>query len=417
MSDKYDIVIIGGGLSGLSAALELEKFNLKILVLEKEDRVGGRVKTDSVDGFRLDRGFQVYLSDYPDGKDILDYAALDLKAFKSGALCFSDYEKFEVLDPRRHKLALPKMAFSPVGSFMDKIRMGNLNARLQAASIDEIFDRPEHTTLDYLHQHRFSNHIIERFFRPFFGGIFLEQKLETSSRMFEFVMKMFGQGLATVPAKGMEEIPKQMKDRLKHTQFRFHSDVKEVRGNEIVMGNSENITCDHIIIATQPDQLLKQVESSNEWRNSATYYFSAEKSILKDNIIGLNYRNNRLVNSVTEMSAVSEAYAPKGSHLMSVSLAEVPNKAVEEVTRDIKNELALTFGESVQGWKFLRNYHIRKSLPAPASLAYDMPISETMIREGVYLAGDYLLHGSINAALRSGKLAAQQAVLHFDVNR
>ncbi len=416
MTGKYDVVIIGGGLAGLSAAIELEKFNLKVLILEKEDRVGGRVKTDVMNGYRLDRGFQVYLTEYPEGKALLDYDALNLSSFAPGAICFNGSKKFEVYDTTRDKWAVPKMAMSPVGDFMDKVRMGNLNARLKKATISDIFERPEHTTMKYLQGQRFSKKIVDRFFQPFLSSIFLEPGLDTSSRMFEFVFKMFAQGAAAVPAGGMEQIPIYLKNALKRTEFRFHTQVKSVGSNEVILENEENIHCENIIVATA-SPLIPQMASDIKWQSAATYYFAANRSVLKKNIIALQYNPKRLVNNFAVMSDISKHYSPKGKHLVSVSLTHIPNDSVEEVTRQIRNELSPAFGPSVHQWEFLKNYHINKALPDTGNARNDVPITETRIRDGLYLAGDQLLNASINGALKSGKLAAQAAVLHFDANR
>ncbi len=417
MESNYDVVIVGAGLSGLAAAIELEKFDLRILVLEKTGRAGGRVKTDELDGFLLDRGFQVYLTEYPEGKQILDYDALDLKPFYSGALCFSKGQKFTVTDTNRHPLLKPKMALSPVGSFMDKIRMGNMAARLKGVSVEDIFERPSHTTADYLHQKGFSRKIIERFFQPFYSGIFLERDLSTSSRMFEFVFKMFAEGYAAIPAQGMEQIPKQLKSRLKNTEFRFHSEVINIDGKNLQLKEGDKLSCDHIIIATDADGVLSQLNTAIPWQRAATYYYAAEKSVLKKNIIALNYRQPRLVNNFTVLTDTASTYAPSHQHLISVSLNDIPAESVEEVSREIKNELALTFGSEVQAWKFLKNYHLKKALPRPENIKGDIPFSETRLRDGLYLAGDHLLHGSINAALVSGKRAAQAAVFNYNANK
>lgn len=416
MESNYDVVIIGAGIAGLSAALELEKYDLRILVLEKTDRVGGRVKTDEVDGFLLDQGFQVYLTEYPEGKMLLDYDDLNLKPFYSGAVCYRNDRKFTITDTKRHKLKLPSMALSPVGSLMDKIRLGNLNARLKTVAVEDIFSRPEYTTLEYLKQKGFSDKIIERFFRPFFAGIFLENELETSSRMFEFVFKMFAEGNATIPAGGMEDIPKQMKSRLKSTEFMFHSEVSKIEGKRIELKNGDPIESEHIVVATDADKILPQLTSEIPWRQTATYYYSADKSPLNNNIIALNYAKPKVVNNFTVLTDTAKNYAPKGKHLISVSLSEVPSESVEEVSREIKNELALTFGAEVQSWKFLKNYHIKKALPIPEDVQGEIPFSETQIKEGLYLAGDHLLNGSINGAMKSGKLAAQSVVFNFNAD-
>jgi phytoene dehydrogenase-like protein len=128
---QYDAIIIGAGLAGLTAALHLEKYNLRPLIIDKDERVGGRIKTDEIDGFLLDRGFQVILEDYPILQEYLNLKDLYLQSFEPGAILFNDTEKFKVRDVRRKPFSALAMAFSPVGTFMDKVRLGNMVTELQ----------------------------------------------------------------------------------------------------------------------------------------------------------------------------------------------------------------------------------------------------------------------------------------------
>ena len=411
MNGNYDVVIIGAGIAGLIAAKHLEDYNLKVLVLDKSDRAGGRIKTDQHNGFLMDHGFQVLLTAYPEAQKYLDYDALDLRKFRAGAICFRKDSRFEVNDG--NFLTSLVMAFSPVGTLMDKIRMGNLQAESKKTEIRDLFNKPEVTTESYLKQRRFSSTIMDRFFRPFFGGIFLEQDLSTSSRMFEFVFKMMAEGDTVIPAKGIEEIPRQIKEKLKRTEFRFHTEVESISGQTIYLKGGETIQCPRIVVASTPSGLIPQLESLVKWQETATYYFEADKSVLHKNTIALNYEEDRLVNNFTVLSDTSPAYAPKKKHLVSVSLTHIPEKSVEEITQEIKNELDPAFGPGVDSWKFIRNYHIPKALPSPLNTQYEIPFTETRIREGLYLAGDHLLNGSLNAAMKSGELAAKAVVLDF----
>ena len=416
MDSKYDFVIVGAGLVGLTAAVELEKFNLKLLIIDAEDRAGGRIKTDHEGGFLLDHGFQVFLDAYPEAKNQLDYQSLNLKSFNPGALCFDRYKKFEVHDTSRNKGALPKMLFSPVGSFMDKVRMGNLSARLRASSLEEIFERPEHSTEDYLKQSRYTKKIINRFFKPFFSGIFLDNELQTSSRMFEFVFKMLAEGNATLPAKGMEAIPMQLRGKLERTEFRFHTKAVQVSPQSVTTSEGDTISCKGVIVATEADKLILGYESSMKWQQTATYYFSADQSPFSKQLIALNYHKESDINLFSVPSEIAPSYAPKGKHLICVSLKNIPKESTEEVAEGIKRELSLAFGNSVLQWKFLKNYHIHKALPTPENMKSEIPFTETRLKPGLYLAGDYLLNGSINGAMRSGHLAAQAAIFDYNAN-
>lgn len=218
---NHDVLIVGAGLSGLCCARQLRQQGVRCLVLEASSGVGGRIRTDIVDGFRLDRGFQVFLTSYPEAKAILDYQALDLKPFLPGALIRYDGRFHEMTDPWRRPSSAIRSLFSPIGSITDKFRIARFRSRLLRGSIYDRFRDPETTSLQALQDAGFSPSIIERFFRPFLGGIFLDSELRTSSRMLNFVFRMFSLGKACLPAEGMEAIPRQLAAALSPDSIRL----------------------------------------------------------------------------------------------------------------------------------------------------------------------------------------------------
>ena len=167
-----EVVIIGGGLAGLSCALSLEAAGVPVTLLEATDRPGGRVSTDSVEGFRLDRGFQVLLTAYPEAARLLDYDALQLRNFEPGALVWHSGKFHRFADPVRNPGGAAQFLFDSIVPLADKLNVAKLRARVQAGTWEEMFARPEKTTRDYLHAVPFTANIIERFFEPFFGGVF-----------------------------------------------------------------------------------------------------------------------------------------------------------------------------------------------------------------------------------------------------
>ena len=183
----YKIHIIGAGVSGLVAARVLEDNGYNPVILEATDRVGGRVKTDTKEGYPLDHGFQVLLTAYPAAQKYLNLDALELQKFIPGAVIFNNGKKKTIGDPLRNISLLIPTLFSGIGTFSDKLIILKLNRLLKKTTLSEIFVKAEKTTLQYLRNFGFSEEIINQFFKPFFGGIFLEPELETSSRMFEFV--------------------------------------------------------------------------------------------------------------------------------------------------------------------------------------------------------------------------------------
>lgn len=202
-ASEKKVLIVGGGLAGLACAIRLHQSGARPLIFEGSDGVGGRVRTDEVDGFLLDRGFQVFLDAYPEAGALLDMDKLDLRAFRPGALIYQTSGMRRIMDVLREPRHLIESALAPVGSLADKLRVARLRWRLMRLSTEEIAGHEDMTTESYLKHAGFSPAMIDGFFRSFYGGIFLERELQTSSRMFEFTFKMFSQGSATLPSRGM----------------------------------------------------------------------------------------------------------------------------------------------------------------------------------------------------------------------
>lgn len=405
------IYIIGAGVAGLVAAFELEKAGYSPVILEASEGIGGRMKTDEVDGFLLDHGFQVLLTAYPEAKKYLDFAALDLKYFEPGAVIFGAKDTFIISDPLRNPLKVVSMAFSKVGSFLDKVKMFNLTQMLKNKKIEEIFNDTSIPTHQYLLDYGFTEQFISNFFKPFFRGIFLEKDLNTSSRMFEFVFKMFSQGMGAVPEKGMIQIPKMLREQLKSTEIIFDSKVTAVQGTEIKLEGGETILADRLIIATQPDKFMKQLEGQfPKPKSVVTLYFSLHKSFMSSAMLGLVPRENHLINNLVFMSDVSPAYATNGRALLSVSILDTELKE-KELIKAVQSELeSLTLINS-DFFKFIKSYYISYAIPTVEDVKNSIPFTECKIADHVFLAGDYLLNGSINAAMTSGRTAAE-AVVH-----
>ncbi|MGW8282939.1 MAG: NAD(P)/FAD-dependent oxidoreductase, partial [Gemmatimonadota bacterium] len=252
MADRdADVLIAGAGLAGLVCARKLIRAGLEPLVLEASDAPGGRVRTDEVDGFRLDRGFQVLLTAYPVTRQILDYDRLDLRPFEPGALLRMDGGFHRIADPFRRPGAVPATLRAPVGTFGDKLRVARLALSLRRDSVEEILTRDESTTRERLEALGFSPRVVEAFFRPFLGGVFLDAELATSSRMFEFVFKMFGAGPVAVPAAGMGAISGQLADGLGSDTLRTGAPVASVTRDSVTLESGERLTGKAVVVATE----------------------------------------------------------------------------------------------------------------------------------------------------------------------
>ncbi|WP_317175130.1 FAD-dependent oxidoreductase [Hymenobacter qilianensis] len=227
------IVIIGAGLAGLACANYLHRAGRPVLVLDGADAVGGRVRTDvTPEGFRLDRGFQVLLTRYPEVERLLDYGAADLRAFRSGAVIrLADGRETTLQNPLQQPLAAFTALTSPIGSLTDKLRIMQLVLQVRSQTSQQLLSQPATDTLTFLRRYGWSEQIIDSFFRPFFGGVFLDRSLSTASNFFEFVFQQFVIGEAVVPALGIQQIPEQLAARLPAASVRLNTLVEAVGGN------------------------------------------------------------------------------------------------------------------------------------------------------------------------------------------
>ncbi|MBC5839012.1 protoporphyrinogen/coproporphyrinogen oxidase [Flavobacterium muglaense] len=406
---KPTVTIIGAGISGLSAAIHLQRQGFAVKILEASDRAGGRIKTDVVKGFLLDRGFQVLLTSYPEAKELLDYDSLNLKRFLPGATVLYDGGTFEIADPFRRPSALLATAFAPVGSLKDKANTFFLKKKLVSKSIETLFAQKQQSSYDQLKAYGFSQKMIDRFFKPFFSGIFLEDDLQTPNRMFDFVMKMFSEGDAAVPALGMEEIPKQLVKQLPDGCIQYNTAATAIEGNTIITANGEKIISDTILIATEANRFIAKYkpEITLAHQSVTNVYFETLVAPSDKAVVILNASSNRqIVNNLTVMSNVSKQYAPDGKVLVSVSCNGILGLSEQELIDKIKSELTPWFGQELQDWELLKSYEIQYALPKLKELKDDVSLTDVKLADNLYCCGDHLMNGSINAAIKSGRLVA-----------
>lgn len=410
------VVIIGAGLAGLACAVKLTQAGQSVRVLEASDRVGGRVRSDVVDGFTLDHGFQVLLTAYPACRELLDYDSLRLQPFEPGALVRHG-GRFSMLgDPWRRPTTAFATLTSPVGSFADKARIAKLRFDAGRGSLEQLFERPNMPTLERLERAGFSRPMIDQFFKPFLGGVYLDPSLQTSSRMLEFVFRMFSAGDIAVPADGMAAIPRQLADRLPRGVLSLNTSVESVRDGVVTLTSGESLRPAKIVVATESSaaaRLLQTESLDTGWRTTTTHYFQADHSPDKRRMLmlaGDEYLRDasHRIGTVVVMSDVARAYAPPGKCLISVGMAESTGQASEPLDQElasVKRQLANWFGEpAIDGWQHLRTYRVPYGLPIVA-----LERLERVRRQGdVLVCGDYLETPSINGAMQSGMATADE---------
>jgi phytoene dehydrogenase-like protein len=412
-----DVLIIGAGLSGLSCALELQRHGISFQIVDASDAVGGRVRTDVVDGFRFDRGFQVMLTAYPELRRILDYKQLQLCDFEPGAMVWHNNDWHHVADPRRAPAKLGKTLVSPLGRLTDKLAVVKTALRLSGKPERKIFSEQEVTTETALRNAGFSEQMIDRFFRPFLGGIFLERDLKTSSRKFEFVFRMFSEGYASLPAKGMQAIPDQLASRLPANSIRLNARVNSIESGTARLITGEEIRARKFVIATDAAACARLVPQFDAPPALATecMYFSVPEPPHSQPVLMLNGDHDGPINNMSVISNIAPSYAPEGVALISISVIGTTYPDEARLERAVRAQLENWFGEQTKTWRFLQSYRVWNALPAQFAGASGLQIRPSRVSEGIYLAGDHLDSASLNGAVASGRRAAEAVAVDMGV--
>ena len=398
-----EVVIVGAGLAGLVAAKVLEQHGVSPVLLEASDGVGGRVRSDIVDGFVLDRGFQVLLTGYPEIYRHLNLSELDLRLFEPGAIVWREGKGHIVGDPFRRPKTLTSTSLAPIGTLADKARIAKFRATLKSADPRELLRGDDMPTASALRAMGFSSKMIDRFFRPLVGGIQLDPNLATSRRMFDVIFRTLATGDSAVPAKGMGEISAQLAAQLTSTSLYLNTSVTAVQPHSVSVSGGHTISAQHIVVATEgpvASKLLGLPEVTS--RSAGCVYFSAPMAPVNGAYVILDGTGQGPVLNVSVMSHVSPHYAPADRHLIAAALPGVCDGDLENIAR---TQLRSWWGAQVDDWQHLRTYRIPHGQPgqdAPFS-----PKKRVALGEDLFVCGDHRDTGSIQGAMYSGRRTAE----------
>ncbi len=423
------VLIIGAGLAGLCCAKHLGDAGRPTILIDAADAPGGRVRTDRhADGFLLDRGFQVFLDSYPEAADVLDLEALNLKPFEPGSYTrLGNIDRWLPLsDPYRRPSRALATALSPAATLKDKWLISKLRRDVRRGDLERLLvDSEPRSTLDYLRAFGFSDRIIETFFRPFFGGVFLDRSLSTSARLFRWLFRLFADGNACVPAAGMEAIPRQLAARLKHCEMRMNTRVASIGDDSVTLESGEVLTGCAVVVATNAtvartllgDRLQGPTVTM---RRTATLYFAADKPVVPDNLLLLSGATDKAaspVNTIAQLSVAAPSYAPADQQLLSVSVVDVPKADDAELIEMVRHGMAhLVGGDYAAALRHLRTYHIEEALPSQPPPTLAQPHKPAKIGDRLFVCGDYRDTASINGAMLSGRRAAEAVAATVQVD-
>ncbi|MFB6267767.1 MAG: NAD(P)/FAD-dependent oxidoreductase [Halodesulfurarchaeum sp.] len=423
--DAHRVVIVGGGLAGLNAARILAEMDMAVTVLEADGAVGGRVGTEEVDNLRLDTGFQVLFTAYPEVRRSLDLEALSLRPFPAGVVVCRENHRSVLADPRRDPGKAVETVFSRDLAIGDLYRLYTLYRELAGIDVGSIFQSPDRTIRAALERRGFSDRFVRNLAEPLFGGITLDPTLSTSSRVFQFVVKMLAEGRAAVPARGMRQIPKQLADRATAAGATIETEttVVDIQRNGssgdggpedpvTVVLDAGTVEADHVVVATDPPTAKRLTDVSSiptEGRGTVTQYFTLPSG----NPIGtqprlLLHAGGSVPNHVAVLSAVAPGYAPDDAILLSASTPGTPDDTAAELARKTRDALAGWYPEaSFDDLTLRRTYRIPfAQFAQPPGIHEELP-GVAAPGGNVFLAGEFTEHASIQGALSSGRRAAE----------
>jgi hypothetical protein len=400
--ERAEVVVIGAGLAGLSAAATLHQAGRDVIIVEASDDIGGRVRTDLVDGFVLDRGFQILLTAYPELSRQLDVAALDLKAFDPGAIVMFNGTAHRIVDPLRQPRHAIDTVRAPIGSPIDKARIARLRRSRSRTPVPELLRGRDMSTREALRADGFSPTIIERFFRPLFGGIQLDPSLATSRRMFDAIFSTLARGDSAVPSAGMHAIPRQLSTRIAPERILLDTPVTRLDGT-VVYTNRGTIAAGAVIVATEGPVAVALLGLPPVGSNPVSCaWFAADRPPFTDKLIALDGSGSGPALNVAVLSNVAPTYAPPGQALIA---AACPGVADPDIEQAVRAQLRGWWGPGVDQWRHLRTDAIAHG--QPTQRVPFAPKQRIALGSGLFVCGDHRDTASIQGALFSGRRCAE----------
>lgn len=409
------IVIVGAGLAGLACARELARAGRPFLLLEAAPSPGGCQRTTHRDGFTLDHGFQVVLSSYPAVAKLVDIHSLEPRWFESGAMLHHGGGLHHLTSPLSNPLTA---VFSRSLTLGDKTRLASLGLRLLATPEYTLTARcasPKDTsTAEFLSGAGFSREFIDRFARPFFGGVFLDNPLETSAGLFLLYLKRFLTGTAWLPSGGIAALPQAIASRIPAQCLRYNTQVASIaieagKATGVYLANDTFLPASKVVLAVDEPSAceLLDLPAPPSGRSVAVVYFKTQTSLYKRPCLVLPDAPAPVVRHFVQITNIAPSYAPFDWHLVSATVLDPEHHASGTLHEAASREITTIFPHAQGSLSHLETIHVPYAVPAqPPGFGARIPFPN--LPANVYTANNQASGASIQAALESGLQTARR---------
>lgn len=406
----YDVVIVGAGIAGLNCAAVLHRNRKSFIILESSDRPGGRIKTDVVDAFQLDRGFQVLQTGYPEASRTLDFETLNLRKFPAGVAVRCNGKFHVIADPRRHPRHLFSTLFSPIGCLKDRFLMLKLANDVSRCSLEELFSEEEQPALKFLEDWGFSTGFISRFFVPFFAGACLDPQIAASSRVLKYIFRVFAQGDAALPSRGMEDIPRQIAGCLPPDSISFNSKVVKLGETSVMVEDGTLYHGRNVVLATAQNALpaLLSEQPSLPTIGESCFYYSADwLPPFREPFLLLNGEGRGPINNIAFPSLVAPHYSGSGKTLIAAVVLGKEHMAQDNLEQRVRDQCIDWFGRPAETWKHIQTFRIEHALPVQEPPTMNPYAAPEPASKNLRVIGEHQSLPGIQWSLLSGRLAAE----------
>lgn len=406
-----DVLVVGAGLAGLRAAAVLHRHGVSVRVLEASDRVGGRMATDVIDGFRCDRGFQVLNSAYPALRAALaphGLDTLDARAFEPGAaIRAGDGALHRFVNPLRRPSSALGTATDELFGPIDKARLVAWTARVLASPPSRTATMIDRSGAEDLDAAGLGGAVTDRFLRPFLSGVLGETALDTSAAFVRLVWRSFALGTVVVPGDGMEALPRRLAAALPQGAVTLHTPVRAVHGGSTPAVDTDEgtLTARAVLVAADPRTAAALLPGVAEPAMNAltTFFHVPPQAPTSSPLLHLDGTGGPVVNS-TVLTAAAPGYSADGRPLVASSIVGTPaGTGVGEP--EVRRELARIWGVPTDDWAHLHTAQVDRALPMfPAGRPVRRDVD---LGANLFVAGDHRDTPSTQGALVSGRRAAQ----------